>query len=73
MEGSGEETGEGGADGMGEVGGGLGWRKRCVQLQPALPPGPRAASFSFSAFLGVGTPRKPSSSSTTPYTHLSSA
>lgn len=32
MEGSGEEIGKGGADGMGEVGGGLGWRKRWVQL-----------------------------------------
>lgn len=65
MEGRGEEIGKGGTDGMGEVGGGLGWRKRWVQVQPAPPPGPGAASFSFSAFLGVGTPREPSSSSTT--------
>ena len=66
MEGSGEEIGKGGTDGLEEVGGGLGWRKRWVQLQPAPPPGSGAASFSFSAFLGIGTPRKPSSSSTTP-------
>ena len=55
-----------GADGMGEFGEGLGWRKRWVQLQPAPSPRPGATSFSFSAFLGVGAPRKPSSSSTTP-------
>ena len=66
MEGGGEETGEGVVlmeweRLVGAWGGGRGGQ----QLQPTPPPGPGAVSFSSSAFLGVGPPRKPSSSSTT--------